>query len=79
MAEQELVATIRKKLCGHYNYYGVSDNARGIGAYFGIVQRLTLKWRNRRSQMKRVLGSLESLSVWVSGIFSTISTSSRGD
>jgi len=51
MAEAELVATIRRKLQGHYNYYGVSDNMRGISAYFDKVKRLTLKWRNRRSQM----------------------------
>jgi len=52
MAEGELVSAIRRKLQGHYNYYGVSDNLRGINAYFGIVKRLTLKWRNRRSQKR---------------------------
>ena len=50
LAEEELVNTIQKKLLGHYNYYGVSDNFRGISAYYRTILRLILKWRNRRSQ-----------------------------
>jgi len=52
MTERELVKVIRSKLWGHYNYYAVSDNTRRINAYFNKVKRLTLKWRNRRSQMR---------------------------
>jgi group II intron reverse transcriptase/maturase len=52
MTEKELVDAVRRKLWGHYNYYGVSDNASGIAAYFDVVKRLILKWRNRRSQKR---------------------------
>jgi group II intron reverse transcriptase/maturase len=51
-AEEEVVSAIRRKLQGHYNYYGVSDNRDGIAAYFDEVKRLILKWRNRRSQKR---------------------------
>ncbi len=52
MPEAELVDVIRRKLLGHYNYYGVSDNSRGIRAFSNKVKRLILKWRNRRSQKR---------------------------
>lgn len=52
MPEQELVEAIRRKLRGHYQYYGVSDNFDGIKAYFREVLFLTRKWRNRRSQKR---------------------------
>lgn len=52
MPEPELVESIRRKLQGHYQYYGVSDNFDGINAYFREVLHLTRKWRNRRSQKK---------------------------
>jgi hypothetical protein len=50
ISEFELVKTIKSKLNGHYQYYGVSDNFRGIRTYYEEILRLTLKWRNRRSQ-----------------------------
>ncbi|NRF90583.1 maturase [Paenibacillus frigoriresistens] len=49
-SEVELMRTVRSKLVGHYNYYGVSDNIEGITSYLRAVKRLLLKWRNRRSQ-----------------------------
>lgn len=52
MAEGEMMKTIRSKLKGHFNYYGVSDNWHGIAAYLRAVMRLVLKWRNRRSQKR---------------------------
>lgn len=52
MAEAELVKAIRSKLLGHYRYYGVSDNAKGLAMYLDRVKRMTLKWRNRRSQKR---------------------------
>lgn len=51
-SEDELMRTVRSKLVGHYNYYGVSDNIEGITSYLRTVKRLVLKWRNRRSQKK---------------------------
>ncbi|XID90424.1 group II intron reverse transcriptase/maturase [Paenibacillaceae bacterium WGS1546] len=50
MKEQELVKAVRMKLNGHYQYYGVSDNFKGILAYYRAVLFLIRKWRNRRGQ-----------------------------
>jgi RNA-directed DNA polymerase len=41
-----------QKLRGHYQYYGISGNYRGIQQFFWEAQRLAYKWINRRSQMK---------------------------
>jgi hypothetical protein len=40
------------KMQGHYRYYGVSENTRGIKAFRYLVRRLVFKWVNRRSQKK---------------------------
>jgi group II intron reverse transcriptase/maturase len=40
------------KLRGHYNYYGISSNARSVQAYYCQTTKLTFKWLNRRSQKK---------------------------
>ncbi|SHG33470.1 hypothetical protein SAMN05216225_10271, partial [Ornithinibacillus halophilus] len=50
--EDVLVETVRRKLRGHYQYYGVSDNFKGIDSYFRAVKYLIWKWRNRRSQKR---------------------------
>jgi len=38
------------KLRGHYQYYGVSGNMRSLNQFYNLVERMTLKWLNRRSQ-----------------------------
>jgi len=38
------------KLRGHFQYYGVSGNYRGIMKYYTLTIRLIYKWLNRRSQ-----------------------------
>lgn len=43
---------LRSKLKGHFCYYGISGNSRGISAYNQEVRRLVFKWINRRSQKK---------------------------
>jgi len=43
---------LKLKLRGHYNYYGVSGNIRGIRAFYRSAFWLTYKWVNRRSQKK---------------------------
>lgn len=40
------------KLRGHFQYYGVSGNFRGIERFYHLTVRLVLKWLNRRSQKK---------------------------
>ena len=44
--------SITRKLRGHYNYYGVSENFRSIQEFYHKVEKLLMKWLNRRSQKK---------------------------
>ncbi|RLD57352.1 MAG: hypothetical protein DRJ01_13955 [Bacteroidetes bacterium] len=46
--------TLRAKLNGHFQYYGVSGNFRGIANYYKITIRLVHKWLNRRSQKRKM-------------------------
>jgi len=46
--------TAGRKLQGHYNYYGVTDNFIGIRRYYEAVKRLMVKWLRRRSQRHRL-------------------------
>ena len=41
-----------QKLVGHYQYYGMSGNMRGIRNFHYHTVRLAFKWINRRSQKK---------------------------
>jgi len=41
-----------QKLRGHYGYYGVTDNYRGISRFYRQVSKLLYKWLNRRSQRR---------------------------
>jgi RNA-directed DNA polymerase len=41
---------LRAKLSGHFQYYGVSENYRGIRRFYFLNIRLVMKWLNRRSQ-----------------------------
>jgi len=40
------------KLRGHYQYYGVSGNYRGVMRYYRLAVQLLYKWLNRRSQKR---------------------------
>jgi len=40
------------KLRGHFQYYGVSGNYRGIYRFYVLTVKLVFKWLNRRSQKK---------------------------
>jgi hypothetical protein len=42
--------TLRKKLIGHYQYYGISGNAEKLNAYYRRTVRLAFRWINERSQ-----------------------------
>jgi len=48
----ELIKKINQKLRGHYQYYGVTDNTRGVKKYLQEVKMLLFKWLNRRSQKR---------------------------
>jgi hypothetical protein len=46
----ELWATLNRKLIGHYQYYGVSDNWSWLTRFRRAVIWLAYHWLNRRSQ-----------------------------
>ncbi|MEW6663776.1 MAG: group II intron reverse transcriptase/maturase [Thermodesulfobacteriota bacterium] len=43
---------LRRKVQGHYGYYGVTFNMRGIKSFYEQVKRSWHKWLNRRSRDK---------------------------
>jgi hypothetical protein len=43
-------------LRGHYNYYGVSDNLRGIARFGDEVRKLLFKWLNREGKKNCLSG-----------------------
>ena len=43
---------IGRKLRGHFNYFGVTDNSRALYRFERAVHVLLLKWLNRRSQRR---------------------------
>jgi len=44
--------TLVRKLRGHYQYYGISGNARCLANYLHLVEQSWFKWLNRRSEKK---------------------------
>ena len=53
MKLRDLIAAINVKLRGHYSYYGITFNFRGICCYFLQVKRSLLKWLNRRGGKRK--------------------------
>ncbi|MHC4913730.1 MAG: group II intron reverse transcriptase/maturase [Planctomycetota bacterium] len=49
---KELWGIVSAKLRGHYNYYGVTDNYRGLMRFGQAVNRLLFKWLNRRGKRR---------------------------
>jgi RNA-directed DNA polymerase len=41
-----------RKMRGHFNYFGVTDNSRALRRFERAVHRLLFKWLNRRSQRR---------------------------
>lgn len=46
--------TLKLKLQGHYNYYGITGNARALSGFHYWVRQIWYRWLNRRAQ-KRTL------------------------
>jgi RNA-directed DNA polymerase len=42
--------TMKLKLRGHYNYYGIAGNSNGIRQFFDGAMQIWYRWLNRRSQ-----------------------------
>lgn len=49
---REFMKTMKAKIQGHCNYYGVTDNRRAVSNYIDECRSLIFKWLNRRSQKK---------------------------
>ena len=47
-------AGLRSRLQGHYNYFGVNGNLRGLACLLWHARRAWHKWLNRRSQRARL-------------------------
>jgi len=47
-----LMATLARKLRGHWNYYGVHFNSKSLWRYYGHACSVVHKWLNRRSQRR---------------------------
>jgi RNA-directed DNA polymerase len=47
---KEQFQRLNAKLRGYYNYYGVNGNYASLNEFYHLLQRLHLKWLNRRSQ-----------------------------
>jgi RNA-directed DNA polymerase len=47
---KEQFRRLNAKLRGYYNYYGVNGNYASVNEFYHLLQRLHLKWLNRRSQ-----------------------------
>ena len=43
---------VRRKLIGHYNYYGITDNSRQLSKFQYEILKTLCKWLNRRSQKR---------------------------
>jgi len=54
---RELWETAKAKLRGHDNYYGVTDNLRGIARFGEEVKKLLFKWLNRRGKKNCLNGA----------------------
>jgi group II intron reverse transcriptase/maturase len=47
-----LLTTLARKVRGHYNYFRVVGNSRGLWTFYKEVVKLLYKWLNRRSQRR---------------------------
>ena len=52
MPLRELFPSLKLKLRGYYNYYGVSGNSNGLKEFFNEAMGTLWKWLNRRSQRR---------------------------
>ncbi len=47
-------ATLSQKVRGHYAYYGITGNSRGLRAFFRAVHRTWRKWLARRNRLREM-------------------------
>ena len=46
----DLISKLNRKMVGHYRYYGISGNFKGIQKFYEFVKKAVYKVENRRSQ-----------------------------
>ncbi len=63
---REIIATLRRKLRGVWNYYGVIGNSERMHKFAWFAQQLVFKWLNRRSQRRSftMTGFVEAWRRW---------------
>lgn len=49
---KEIWKTLKSKMRGHIQYYGVSHNAKKVNQFIYGTRRIMFKWLNRRSQRR---------------------------
>ena len=47
-----IMATLARKLRGHWNYFGVPHNSKSLWEFYRHACELVYKWLNRRSQRR---------------------------
>ena len=47
-------AALKRRLVGHFNYFGVNGNYRSLALLVRVTERVWFKWLRRRSQRKRL-------------------------
>jgi RNA-directed DNA polymerase len=52
LTTREIMQTTIRKLQGHYNYYGVTDNMQCLSNFKHQVRRILFKWLNRRGKRR---------------------------
>ena len=48
----DIIRMLNLKLCGHYQYYGITGNSRSMANFLHETRKLLFKWLNRRSQKR---------------------------
>lgn len=48
----EVIRQLNLKLRGHYSYFGITFNFRGINRFYYVIERELFKWLNRRGGKK---------------------------
>jgi group II intron reverse transcriptase/maturase len=51
---KEQHAALKRRLVGHYNYFGVNGNFRSLGIVFKEARKAWFKWLRRRSQRRHL-------------------------
>jgi RNA-directed DNA polymerase len=61
---KEIMDTVKKKLIGHYNYYGVNGNHRKLVKYYKGMCKLVYKWINRRGKKSLSFTGFKQYLMW---------------